>query len=93
MIERNKIELCLKDAKHVKKQLLRWGQQFDVFVLRGNNSRVLVKPFLKLHNPSSNADHSVVFINVSDELLNYSNNLGLNKEEMIGLLKESFLNV
>ena len=33
MIERKKIELCLKDSQHVKKQLLRWGQQFDVFVL------------------------------------------------------------
>ena len=33
MIERKKIELCLKDSHHVKKQLLRWGQQFDVFVL------------------------------------------------------------
>ena len=33
MIERKKIELCLKDTQHVKQQLLRWGQQFDVFVL------------------------------------------------------------
>ena len=40
MIERNKIELCLKDAKHVKKQLLRWGQQFDVFVLLDSNNYI-----------------------------------------------------
>ena len=33
MIKRKKIEICLKDAQHVKKQLLRWGQQFDAFVL------------------------------------------------------------
>ncbi len=33
MTERKKIEMCLKDAQHVKKQLLRWGQQFDAFVL------------------------------------------------------------
>jgi len=33
MTERNKIELCLKDTQYVKKQLLRWGQQFDAFVM------------------------------------------------------------
>ena len=26
-------ELCLKDVQHVKSQLLRWGQQFEAFVL------------------------------------------------------------
>ncbi len=33
MEERKKIELCLKDTQFVKKQLMRWGQQFDAFVL------------------------------------------------------------
>jgi para-aminobenzoate synthetase component 1 len=33
MIVRKKKELCLKDTQYVKHQLLRWGQQFDVFVL------------------------------------------------------------
>ena len=33
MVKRDKIELCLKDSQYVKKQLLRWGQQFNSFVL------------------------------------------------------------
>lgn len=38
MTERKKIELCLKDTQYVKKQLLRWGQQFDAFVLLDSSS-------------------------------------------------------
>jgi len=33
MVVRKKIELCLKDTQYVKRQLMRWGQQFDAFVL------------------------------------------------------------
>ncbi|MCK5780968.1 MAG: anthranilate synthase component I family protein [Flavobacteriales bacterium] len=33
MIKRKTKQLCLKDPDYIKKQLLRWGQKFDTFVL------------------------------------------------------------
>ncbi len=38
MIRRKTKELCLKDPEYVKEQLLRWGQQFDTFVLLDSSS-------------------------------------------------------
>jgi para-aminobenzoate synthetase component 1 len=38
MVRRKTKELCLKDPEYVKEQLLRWGQQFDTFVLLDSSS-------------------------------------------------------
>jgi len=38
MIKRITKELCLKDPQYVKEQLLRWGEQFNVFVLLDSSS-------------------------------------------------------
>ncbi|MCK5825214.1 MAG: anthranilate synthase component I family protein [Ichthyobacteriaceae bacterium] len=37
MIERDTINICLKNPNHTKQQLLKWGQKFNIFIILDSN--------------------------------------------------------
>ncbi len=65
--------------------------KFDVFVYDEGANKIVIKPFLQLHEPSSTADHGVAYINLDDNLTNYLQNLGLSKNEIKSIIKSTYL--
>ncbi len=67
--------------------------KFDVFILNDGGS-FSVRPFLKLHESSSSADHGVAIVDLSGDTMNYLYNLlAFGKDDVKDLIKRSFLKI